>query len=163
MIMHNGQGWLTTLADLSIILFMVTASDLSTAQAQLQREQAATPAPRAQPVLTAEPIAIYRPAQGAVPLATWLAMQPADDRQRLTVIVRYNGKDVAAALAQGMNLADQAKKAGHSPRVIVEQGEIPEIAAFLAYDAAPKVVAQDLLETGQPATREPSTNPGEIR
>ena len=48
MIINTGQGWLTTLADLSIILFMVTAADLSTAQQQLQHKHAATPTLQAQ-------------------------------------------------------------------------------------------------------------------
>ncbi len=156
MIINSGQGWLTTLADLSIILFMVTAADLSTAQQQLQNKQAATPAPQVQEkamgVATAEPVAIYRPAQGAMPLAAWLASQPADDRQRLTVMVRHDGKDAAGAIAQGMKLIEQARQAGRSPRLIVEQGTAPEIMAFLAYDADPGIVARNLRGTAPPAT-----------
>ena len=167
MIINTGQGWLTTLADLSIILFMVTAADLSTAQQQLQHKHAATPAPQAQQkaagVATAEPVAIYRPAAGAMPLAAWLASQPADDRQRLTVLVRHDGKNVAGAVAQGMTLADQARQAGRSPRLIVEQGENPEIMAFLAYDADAAIMARNLRGASQPATPEQFSNREENR
>ena len=103
-------------------------------------------------VATAEPVAIYRPAQGAMPLAAWLASQPADDRQRLTVMVRHDGKDAAGAIAQGMKLIEQARQAGRSPRLIVDQGTAPEIMAFLAYDADPGIVARNLRGTAPPAT-----------
>ncbi len=83
------------LADLAIILFMITAADL--ANAELAKSELAT----APAVATAEPVAVYRPGRAAPPLADWLATQPDDPRQRLTIMVRYARHDAEAAIAAG--------------------------------------------------------------
>lgn len=142
MIAHGNSGWLTTLADLSIILFMITAADLSNAQVQKDR-----PREMVEAVTTAEAVAIYRPEAGVIPFGEWLAMQPADDRQRVTVLVRYTGTDEQQLIRAGLNLAEPAEQAGKSPRMIVERANRADVVAMLTYDADPAAVAHNLLET----------------
>lgn len=138
---QGGHGWLMTLADLTIILFMVTAADLSRADASVKETAKSVAA-----VATAEPVAIFRPGVQAGSLGAWLAGQPADPRQQLTVLVRHAGDEDAAALARGMALLGEASDLGRKARLIVEPGERSEVAAFLAYDAAPAQVARQLHE-----------------
>jgi hypothetical protein len=141
-------GWATMLADLSIILFMITAADL--ANAELAQDGLAS----AEAVETAEPVAVYRPGRAAPPLSTWLAGQPDDPLQRLTIVVHYAGGDVDKAVAQGMTLSREAEQAGRPARMIVEQSEHTETAAILAYDSDAKAVARKLLSPEQPSSTE---------
>lgn len=141
MIGTSNTGWLTTLADLSIILFMLTAADLSNAQIDRDRNVATMKA-----VVTAEPVAIYRPEPGIMPFGEWLATQPVDNRQRVTVLIRHTGADEQRLIAEGLKLAAPAEQAGKSPRMIVERAERADVVAMLTYDAAPEPLAHNLLE-----------------
>lgn len=145
MIVRAGSGWQTVLADLSLILFMVTASALS------QSLDAPPPAPPLAPApaeasATAEPLAVYRPGKGAPSLGEWLALQSVDPRQQLTIVAHYREGAMAAALAQADALAREAGVAGVRPRVVVEPGS-DGTSATLAYDIPPppeKRLAQGL-------------------
>lgn len=132
------MNWATTLADLAIILFLITAADLSNA------EIAASAAEPTAAVATAEPIALYRPDGSAPPLARWLATQPDDPRQQLTIVVRYRPGDADRMAAEGMRLVSQAEAAGRDPRLIAEPDERSEVAAVLAYDSSPQAMARKL-------------------
>lgn len=140
--MMSGQvsmNWATTLADLAIILFMITAADLSNAELA---ESSAEPSSLA--VATAEPVALYRPGGSAPPIGQWLAEQPDDPRQQLTVVVRYRPGEAASMTTQGMKLVSLAEAAGRPARLIVEPGDRSEAAAVLAYDSSPEAVARKL-------------------
>lgn len=141
MITASGNGWLTTLADLSIILFMVTAADLSNAKVET-----GTPESASAMVATSEPVAVFRPDAGAMPLSEWLAEQPDDPRQHLTIVVRYGPGGMKDAMAKGLSLAREAEGAGRSARIISEAGDRDDINVFLAYDANPQAVARNLLD-----------------
>ena len=128
-----GTGWRTVLTDLSLILFMVTASVLPE-QPGAGTQAAAAPAPNA-PALPAErsqPVAVWRPEPGAPSLSQWLAS--ADGRALLSLRVTYRS-DHAAAVARAATLATIA---GDRPlRVLVEPGTSDATEATLAYDAPP--------------------------
>jgi hypothetical protein len=123
-----GTGWQTLFADLSIILFMVTAAAVS--------ERSEPPAASAQ----GTPLALYRAETGAPPLADWLAAQSADPRQQLSIVAHYPPGGQGAALTQARALLDQAGAAGLAARLVVEPGA-GGITAALAYDDP---LAQDL-------------------
>lgn len=148
MIGGDKTGWATMLADLSIILFMITAADL--ANAELAQDGLAS----AEAVETAEPVAVYRPGRAAPPLSDWLSSQPEDPMQRLTIVVHYAGSGLEDAVEQGLELSREAEKAGRPARMIVEQAEHTEAAAILAYDSDPKAVARKLLSPQQPSSTE---------
>jgi hypothetical protein len=128
-IARPGTGWQTTLADLSLILFLVVAAGAS-------QRPPPTPAP---PVLPAasEPVAVWRDVAGGPTLAGWLAHQGADPRQRLTLFAPPQ----AAGRAQEL-----AREARRPVRLVLD----PELAgppyAALTYDRTAQL-AHRLLET----------------
>jgi hypothetical protein len=132
-------GWQTALADLSLILFMVTAAAVSqhppTALAKAGKSKS-SPAAAPSPSPQSEPLAVYIDAPGAPPLDQWLAQQALDPRQQLTVTAHYGaGSDAQArALAVATRLVREAGKAGHSARIVVEPGAGPT-RVVLAYDS----------------------------
>lgn len=131
-----GTGWRTVLTDLSLILFMVTASVLPEqpgAGMQAAAAQPSSKAPSKAHVPAAErsqPVAVWRPEPGAPSLSQWLAT--ADSRALLSLRVTYAGNH-SAAVARAASLATAA---GDRPlRVLVEPGTRDAAEATLAYDA----------------------------
>lgn len=126
-----GTGWQTLMADLSIILFMITAAALG------QQGPDAVPGAATKPAQTpsqrSEPVAVYRAAPGAPPIGEWLAGQPRDPRQMLTIVSTYEAGQEGAALDLATSLAREAAAAHQTARVVVEPGE-GEATATLAYD-----------------------------
>ena len=139
MIARPGQtGWQTILADLSLILFMITASALSVAEAPHPASaapKAAAPRP-VTPSARAEPVGVWREGEGAPPLANWLAEQGSDPRLRLSIVVRYQAGEGRrdAALDRAAALAAQAGPRGASARLVVEPGAVAGASATLGYD-----------------------------
>lgn len=143
MISRISFGWQTTMADLALILFMVTAAGIHT-----QREQNAEPEAIPSPSARGEPLAVYRAQEGAPPLGEWLAEQAPDQRQYLTIIARYRPGDAAAAARDAVGLAQEAGAAGVSARIVLEPGEGADLLATLAFDRPDAAVARPL----QPAS-----------
>jgi len=125
-------GWQTSLADLSLILFLVAA-----AAVDRQRGAASAPSPQA------EPLAVYVAGPGAPPLVEWLAAQETDPRQQLTITARYGPEPGAQrrAVEEAMALVEQVHAPAGGARVVVEPGAGPT-RAVLAFD---RTMAQDLL------------------
>lgn len=136
MIVRAGTGWQTLMADLSIILFMVTAAALTQAGAG----KAAGPSQRG------EPIAVYRSGAGAPALGTWLDTQPRDPRQLLTIVSTYPPGQQGAALVQAAAIARDATRRGVLTRVVVEPGP-GDTTATLAYDLSIQPIAMPKGET----------------
>lgn len=127
MIARAGSGWQTVLADLSLILFMVMAAAVDDAPirpvAAVTPIASPPPAPLAPPAL-GEPVAVWR-GSTADELARWLAAQPADPRQRLTIVAPPGAAPAAL---------DLARRAGRPARVLIEpEGQGAPYAA-LTYD-----------------------------
>ena len=139
MIVRAGTGWQTLMADLSIILFMVTAAALSQAG----------PGPALAgngPSQRSEPVAVYRTGKDAPPLAAWLGAQPRDPRQMLTLVSTYRPGRQAEALARAGALAREAAEQGLIARIIVEPGD-GDATASLAYDRTAPELGRDLHST----------------
>jgi len=150
--MDRSNGWLTTLTDLAIILFMVTAADLA------NTEPADSPETNDPRVVTAEqPVAIFRPQLGGGSLPEWLAAQQEDARLRLTILVRYGAGERQAAVDTGLSLVRQAELVGRSARLIVEEGPQSEVVAFQAYDNDGRGVARNLLGNTHDTIQEDET------
>ena len=122
MITRVGSGWQTVLADLSLILFMVTASAVSQAQDE-------TPEPSGR-LEMAEPVAVWRPSPAGPTLAGWLADQPTDSRMRLTLFVHAPAGGEGEALRLTAGAAPDA-------RVVIDREPGPPLEAILAYDQTP--------------------------
>lgn len=138
MMARTGSGWQYILADLSLILFMVTAAALASTDDVPQSHARTAPQPAAengQPLSPeAEPMALYRAAPGAPPLGEWLRDQSADARQQLTVVAQYPPGGQADALDHAAALVRQAGDAGQRARIVVEPGQGGTTAA-LAFDS----------------------------
>ena len=128
--MRTGVGWQYALTDLSLILFLVSASGLAHGMAKPPKPSH----PPAIPVV-ADPVAVWRAGAGAPTLGEWIASQPRDPRQRLTVIAHYAGHDGAAASAQASALLRSAGKVAGQVRIVVEPGETSDLSAALTWDA----------------------------
>jgi hypothetical protein len=139
MIVRAGTGWQYLLADLSLILFMVTAAALAET---VDAPNTATISPQG------EPVALYRVEAGAPPLGQWLHDQSADARQQLTIVAQYVPGRQAEALGQAERLAREAGEAGAKARIVVEPGQAGTVAA-LAYDVPEASMARDLHKIGQ--------------
>lgn len=135
-----GTGWQTLMTDLSIVLFLITAGAL--AQQGPDAGVAAVAKPAQTPSQRSEPVAVYRAAPGAPPLGEWLASQPRDPRQMLTIVSTYAKGQQNAALDLATGLAREANGVGQVARVVVEPGE-GEATATLAYDSNAVSAAAD--------------------
>jgi len=145
-----GTGWQTIIADLSMILFMLTASAVThqktggaakaaTASPAADSSQVSSTPPVPQPAPRSEPIAVWIAGEGAPPLSQWLAQQPRDSRQQVTITATYAPGAMDQALAQAQALARQAGEA----RVVVEPGA-PGMRVVLSYDAPEAKLARSL-------------------
>jgi hypothetical protein len=141
-------GWQTILADLSLILFMVTASALANApDGPLAPDDphpaAAHPAPvpstpkpaPVTPAPQAEAVGVWRSGVGAPPLAQWLNDVGTDPRLRLTITVHYAPGGRKAALTQALHLDAAAGVHAANARMLVEPGLPAGASAALGYDA----------------------------
>ncbi len=120
-----GSGWQVVLADLSMILFMITAA----AVAEAPPDSPAPTALAAKPSLPAlaAPVALWQGGAGAPPLADWLKTQPADPRLRLTIVAPLDRAEAALALSRA---------AGRSARIVLESDLAGPPVAALTYDQA---------------------------
>ncbi|WP_374408650.1 hypothetical protein [Pelagerythrobacter sp.] len=146
------SGWQTTLADLALILFMVTAA----AMAETSDASAPEPVPVAGAPVPAggEPLAIYRAAPGAPSLGAWLSGQPRDDRQHLTIVARHAAGDAAQSMRGALALAREAEAAGRTARIVVEPAAAADLIAVLDYDGR---------ESGTAVARPPASTNGAAR
>lgn len=141
---RSAISWQTMLADLSLILFLLTAAALSQAG---DGKAHAKPRP-AEVSLQAEPLAVYRGGKDAPPLREWLAAQPLDPRQKLTIVSPYRAGGQAEALEVAGRLAREAGEMGRAARIVVEPGE-EAAAATLAFDVPQAELARSLRDAGR--------------
>ena len=141
----GGLSWQTMLADLALILFMVTAAAMgqNPKPAPTPTSPPPSPPPSAPQGSPGEPVAVWRAGAGAPSLSLWLAGQQADPRLTLTIAVAYAPGGQAMALAQASSLAREAGAPGRQARIVValaDAGVAGEAAggaiATLAYDRA---------------------------
>ena len=135
---RTGVGWHYALADLSLILFMVTASALAREQTAAARPAPPRPpvaAPAAAPAL-AEPVAVWRAGPGMPSLEQWLAAQPLDPRQRLTIVARYAGGRAQEAFVRARDAMDGVRRLPASTRMVVEPAGEDDLSATLTWDGA---------------------------
>ena len=136
---RGGHGWQLILADLALILFLMTLSALPAAEAQSgrrladreARESDVKGAPRPE---IAPAQALYRAVPGGPDLSSWLAAQQRDPRATLTIFATYPAGGEAAAWARTATLAAEAQASGTRVRTIMSAGYTEEVYASLAYD-----------------------------
>lgn len=133
MIARGSQGWQLVLADLALILFLVTLAMLAHAQERggegVDRQEI-VPAPQ-----VAASQALYRRPQDGPSLMEWLADQPADPRATLTIIAQHSGEDRDKVWREAQDMADSVAASNFAVRVIIKSGAKSDLYASLAYDA----------------------------
>ena len=140
----GGSGWQLILADLALILFLLTLSALPAAEAESGRKRADRAArgeeARAFPATAeiAAAQALFRPVSGGPSLTQWLASQPGDPRTTLTVFARHRVGEESAAWQAARQLAAEAQARDLPVRIIIAAGEATDLYASLAYDAVPE-------------------------
>ncbi len=147
------MSWQTLLADLALILFLVTAAGIGDT-APIKSAPANAQPPTAQPANAPAALAIWRAGPGAPPLAAWLAAQSPDPRERLTITARYTGGGVEAATAQASALTAQAGPMAQTARIAITPAApgapVTELTATLGFDgddaSADKGVAPHLAQ-----------------
>lgn len=134
------MGWQYALADLSLVLFMITAAGLARHDGarhkavHLPPPGSMVPMPATMPV-TATPLAVWRPGPGAPSLREWLAGQPRDPRQRLTIVSHFHQASAGAAMARAEALLKEPGPLP-APRLVVEPGAADDLSAALTWDVA---------------------------
>lgn len=131
------SGWQLILADLALILFLVTLSALANEEAHKpgvahgeQREPEVAPSQ-----------ALFRPDPFGPTLGEWLSQRPHDARATLTVFAQYADADRDLVWEQARALSGSAAQEGYSVRVVITQGRQSDLHASLAYDAPVETAA----------------------
>ncbi|PLK24174.1 hypothetical protein C0V72_06305 [Porphyrobacter sp. TH134] len=137
---RGGHGWQLILADLALILFLLTLSALPAAEAKNGRRLAHWEAREKEALGALEPDiapaqALFRPVPGGPSLGAWLAAQTPDPRATLTIFSTHREGAEAAAWAQAEALAAEARASGTRVRTIITIGAEADLYASLAYDA----------------------------
>ena len=136
---RGGHGWQLILADLALILFLLTLSALPPADAESERpspdREARSKTARGPDVTEiAAAQALYRPVADGPGLREWLAWQGSDPRATLTIVATHAQQGEAAAWQRAQALAAEARAAGTRVRTIIVAGQAEDVYASLAYD-----------------------------
>ncbi len=139
---RGGHSWQMILADLALILFLLTLSALPAAEAEAGRGLAARAVREKIEREASEPEiasaqALYRAVPGGPPLSEWLAAQAPDPRATLTIFATHTPGGEAAAWSRAGALAAEGRAAGARVRTIIAVGSEADVYASLAYDAEP--------------------------
>lgn len=143
----TGASWLVPLADLSMILFVVTGAALAQQPAPAARLRGEDGRPTG--FIQTVPVAMLTDAPGGPPLAQWLAGNGSDATGLVTIEGHFAAPaDRPRIEARVSTLASEAREAGVEPRVVVEPGTASQVVTVFAYDRDPQL-ARHLLENPQ--------------
>lgn len=129
MIIRYAQSWQLILADLALILFLLTLSALAVEEG-IERKEEGIDTPQ-----VAAALALFRPDARGPSLSQWLAERPADGRATLTVFARFAESERDQIWRRAEALAREASDSGFPVRVVITRAQSSDIYASLAYDA----------------------------
>lgn len=133
-IARGAPGWQLVLADLALILFLVTLCALATSAASEDQVAVAHISVDGDPEL-APSQALFRPSASGPSIARWLAEQPRDPRAAVTIVARHSDGNRAQVWKRASDLAQDAHRSGIAVRVVITRGQDTDLYASLAYDA----------------------------
>lgn len=140
-------SWPLILADLALILFLITLTGLGEDESEADPGVMAAARGGSRQVVAEAVVApaqaLYRPVAGGPSLEEWLAGQPNDPRATLTIFAHYTPGKEAAAWAEASALARQAAASKLAVRTILTRGEESDLYASLAYDTLTEPVPSD--------------------
>lgn len=171
MIVRGGQYWQTLLADLALILFIVSASSLD--KEYMAEREGLDPAGAqdigdmqigvVEAAQNALSLSIWRNVANSPPLGEWLEYQNKDPRMSLVIAAEYADQDRDFAWAEAADLAAQADAAGVKSRIEMRPGDAGRVSVSLEYDGGMDDFAAELAEANarQNLEGEPSENTDE--
>lgn len=125
---HGGShSWQLLLADLALILFLVTLTALVNSDGKSDEALA-------RPAYVAPAQALFRPSARGPSLAEWLQEQPLDPRLTLTIIAQHSGEDQDLMWQNAQIMAASVVGAETRVRVLITKGKQSDLYASLAYD-----------------------------
>ncbi|MCR2832760.1 hypothetical protein [Parerythrobacter lacustris] len=141
----GSHGWLVSLADLSLILFIVTSGAIASSPIQKSLE----PIDLADLPALGVASEIYVDGPGAPSLSTFLSRHSPAAGEQLTITGVF-GPGERQTIARRMEaLEAEAIAKGTEPRVILQPGSQAGVYVAFAHDADPQM-AQDLRKKGKP-------------
>lgn len=123
----GNNGWQLVLADLSLILFLVTLTALVNTGSKTSESSARS-------AFVAPSQALFRPTSRGPSLAQWLTEQPADPRATLTIIAQHSGDDKDVMWDNAQMMAASIAQSDVAVRVVITKGDESDLYASLAYD-----------------------------
>ncbi len=127
MILRSNHGWQLILADLSLILFLVTLTALVRSSSEDEKELGVD-------AYVAPAQALFRQVDGGPTLADWLSEQPDDPRATLTIIAQHAANDRDTVWQAAQALAQSVQGSGVPVRVVIAGADKSDLYASLAYD-----------------------------
>ncbi|NVE93298.1 hypothetical protein [Altererythrobacter lutimaris] len=153
MIPRAASSWQVTLADLSLILFLVTLTGLSSMKAAEVTQDGSPDASATQPegessesLYLAQSQSLFRAEEGAEVgaevLAAWLSEQSLDPRATLTIIVQYPAGDQNWAVATAGDWLAATQSSTVNTRVLMQSGAARDAYASLGFERSNDVGEQ---------------------
>jgi len=132
---RSANSWQLILADLALILFLISASVLVSRNATSAK---ADPQDLSEANGLAQAIWRSGPQMpgDARTLRKWLEMQPLDPRARLKIMAVYRRGDERLIWNDAQAMASHAEALGLRSRIVIEAGDETGIEARLVYDSA---------------------------
>ncbi|MEM6585031.1 MAG: hypothetical protein AAF692_04695 [Pseudomonadota bacterium] len=132
---RNTNSWQLILADLALILFLVSAAALTSGRGvEGLEEQTIAQEDAVTPHSLAPAQALYRAGPGLPSLAEWLERQPRDPRATLTIVAQHTDGKEEDAWSQARRMAATASALGVRSRVVIQEGSSDAVHASLGYD-----------------------------
>ena len=139
------NSWLVPLADLSLILFIVTGATLAgvlgTAQDEGVEEAASSEngGPENRGIAQGVASSVFSDVEGGPRLADWLRQYSAGPGEQLTIEAFHMPQDRGSVTQRIEVLAAQAIAAGEQPRIIIQPANETRIMAIFAHDRDPQL------------------------
>lgn len=139
MILRTTSNWQTLTADLALILFLVA---MTAAGNDLPDEEDAGSAQAANESTTDAPssesaLAVHRPVEGES-IREWLNASVTDERQVVTISIRYVPERLAPAIAEGERLMNEAEEVGIAARLLAMPDTSNETVVTVDYHRNPE-------------------------
>lgn len=125
------SSWQTVIADLSLILFLVSAYTLDHEAEKPEFE-------RTSRIAEGVPLAVWRDDPGQIPIGEWLHEQAPDDLAGATITVSYTDGDVEGAWRRARNLSAVLGPRGADLRVLLIAGDRDGAEVSLAHATTPQ-------------------------
>ncbi len=131
-VIRGPMTWHLILADLALILFLITAAALQ--NETLSRPEASVTGEGSGALAVQPSQALYRAGPGLVTLEQWLDAQPRDPRAGLTIVAQHAPGEADKVWNEARKMSQMAIAKGIRARVIIREASPTDLYASMAYD-----------------------------